>query len=58
LRREGFRIQRQKGSHETWAHPLLGDTVQLAGHDGADAQPYQERQVRAIIEQARQTKRP
>jgi hypothetical protein len=55
LRREGFRIQRQRGSHETWLHPLLaGVGVELAGRDGADAQAYQERQVAAVIQRALQ----
>jgi hypothetical protein len=55
FRREGFRIQRQKDSHETWLHPLLaGVGVELAGRDGADAQAYRERQVAAVIQRARQ----
>lgn len=46
LRQDGFHVQRQKGSHETWVHPLLaGVGVELVGKDGADAKHYQERQV-------------
>jgi hypothetical protein len=53
LRREGFKVQRQKGSHQTWVHPLLaGVGVELAGQDGADAHSYQERQVSAAIQRA------
>lgn len=57
LRREGFRVVRQRGSHETWAHPLLSDTIRLAGHDGDDAHHYQEQIIRDVIEKARQAKR-
>ena len=39
LRRAGFAIARQTGSHETWQHPLLPERpVTLAGADSADAQ--------------------
>jgi predicted RNA binding protein YcfA (HicA-like mRNA interferase family) len=39
-----------KGSHSKWTHPLLpGVTVILSGHDGDDAQPYQERDLRNVI---------
>lgn len=48
LRAAGFVLVRQVGSHETWRHPS-GVQVTLAGADGADAQRYQERQVREAI---------
>lgn len=39
-----------KGNHGKWTHPLLpGMTVILSGHDGDDAQPYQERDLRNVI---------
>ena len=42
LRRAGFVIDHQTGSHQVWKHPRLpGFGVVLAGHDGADAKPYQ-----------------
>ncbi len=51
LRRAGFSIDRQTGSHQVWKHPLLpGLSAVLAGTDGADAKPYQERQVRSILD--------
>ena len=57
LRRDGFHVQRQKGSHETWVHPLLaGVGVELVGKDGADAKPYQERQVQNAIMRAQAAK--
>lgn len=54
LRRAGWTIDRQKGSHQTWTHPLVADfVVTLAGKDGADAIQYQERDVREALERAR-----
>jgi predicted RNA binding protein YcfA (HicA-like mRNA interferase family) len=55
LRRAGFVLapSRGKGSHTVWEHPLVPDDLTLAGHDGDDAKPYQERDVRSFIERAR-----
>ncbi len=54
LRRAGFAIDHQTGSHRVWKHPRLpGFSVVLAGHDGADAKPYQERQVRRALQMLR-----
>jgi hypothetical protein len=51
LRRAGFVVLpgRGKGSHTYWMHPLVRDTITLAGADGADAHPYQERDVRNAL---------
>ena len=52
LRRAGFTMQpgRGKGSHTFWEHPLLpGHEVTLSGHDGDDARPYQEKEVRDAL---------
>jgi hypothetical protein len=50
LQRAGFRVDHQSGSHEVWKHPLLpGVGANLAGKDGADARPYQEREVREAL---------
>ena len=55
LRRAGFAIDHQTGSHQVWKHPRLpGFGVVLAGHDGADAKPYQERQVRRALQVLRE----
>ena len=48
LRRAGFILARVVGSHETWRHPN-GQRVVLAGADGADAQRYQEQEIRREI---------
>lgn len=54
LRRHGARIISQAGSHEKWRHPLVPDSyVELAGADGADAKPYQEKDVRRLIRDIR-----
>jgi predicted RNase H-like HicB family nuclease len=47
-------VVRQTGSHQIWKHPLLsGVEINLAGHDGADAHQYQERDVRDAVLRAR-----
>ena len=55
LRRAGFVLtDRGKGSHEVWEHPeVTTASVTLSGRDGADARPYQERDVRLAIEPVR-----
>lgn len=46
LCKAGFSIDHQTGSHQVWKHPLVaGISTNLAGSDGADAKPYQEREV-------------
>ncbi len=43
--------KRGKGSHSVWQHPLVPQNeVTLGGHDGDDAQPYQEREVRRALD--------
>lgn len=38
LRRQGWNVVRQTGSHQIWKHPRLPEAeVNLAGQDGADA---------------------
>ena len=54
LQRAGFAVARQTGSHQTWQHPdVPGYSLTVAGADGADAQPYQERDVRDALARAR-----
>ena len=55
LRRAGFAIDHQSGSHQVWKHPLLpGIGVIVAGQDGADAKPYQESQLRRALRALRE----
>ncbi len=42
-----------KGSHTVWGHTLVPDTVTLSGADGDDAKPYQEREVRNLLDKVR-----
>jgi predicted RNA binding protein YcfA (HicA-like mRNA interferase family) len=53
LKRAGFVQEPARGSHRKFRHPR-GVTVILSGHgEGADALPYQERQVQRMIEESR-----
>jgi hypothetical protein len=54
LRRVGWVLVRQTGSHQTWRHPdLPGVSIRLSGGDGDDAKPYQERDVSRAVEATR-----
>ncbi len=54
LQRAGFRQRRGKGSHRQWEHPAMPDLpVTISGHAGADAQRYQEKQVREVLAELR-----
>jgi predicted RNA binding protein YcfA (HicA-like mRNA interferase family) len=58
LRRAGWAVDRQSGSHQIWKHPLVPSTeVNLAGADGQDAHPYQERDVRDAVRRAQEAQR-
>ncbi len=58
LRRAGCYIYSQKGSHERWIHALVPNgKVTLAGHDGEDAKPYQEKEVRELLRLIAEAKR-
>jgi predicted RNA binding protein YcfA (HicA-like mRNA interferase family) len=62
LWRAGFSLDHQTGSHQVWKHPLLpGISANLAGKDGDDAKPYQEREVREALrrlDEAKQRQQP
>jgi len=55
LRRAGYRelTGRGKGSHSIWGHTLVPMVVTLAGQDGDDALPYQEKLVRQAVNDVR-----
>lgn len=53
LRRAGCIWRPGKGSHTVWGHPLVPDTVTLAGNDGDDVKDYQEKEVRSLLEKIR-----
>jgi predicted RNA binding protein YcfA (HicA-like mRNA interferase family) len=51
LRKAGFQELPGKGSHTNWVHPLYAGKITVSGKDGADAKPYQEKEIlRAIRE--------
>ena len=45
----GFTYRSGKGSHTVWSHPNLDYSVILSGRDSADAQRYQEKDVRNAL---------
>lgn len=49
LLKAGFTYRSGKGSHTVWSHPLLLYSLTLSGKDGADADRYQERDVRNAL---------
>ena len=51
LKRAGFVNipKRGKGSHSYWQHPNYAKAVILSNQDGADAKPYQEKEVAKAI---------
>jgi len=57
LRKAGYALERTRGSHSTWEHPDVPESVTVSGGDGDDAKPYQERQVREAIKKAKDAKR-
>ena len=58
LRRAGAYMEREKGDHEKWKHPLVPDYfVELAGGDGDDALRYQEQQVQELLRRIQRASR-
>jgi predicted RNA binding protein YcfA (HicA-like mRNA interferase family) len=45
----GFTYRSGKGSHTVWSHQNLDYSVILSGRDSADAQRYQEKDVRNAL---------
>jgi predicted RNA binding protein YcfA (HicA-like mRNA interferase family) len=57
LRKAGAYQISQEGSHTKWKHPLVpATTLILSGHDGDDAKPYQEKNVRSLLRQVTKAK--
>lgn len=50
LLQAGFTYLPGKGSHTNWFHPLLSGRITLSGKDGADAKPYQEKDVNNALQ--------
>ena len=52
LEKAGFRlVPGGKGSHRKFRHAKFRGSIILSGPDGADAKPYQEREIRNAIEE-------
>ena len=49
LLKAGFTYRSGKGSHTVWNHPLLEYSLTLSGKDGADANCYQEKDVKNAL---------
>lgn len=49
LRKAGFALDRQKGSHRQFKHPSFPGIITLSGAEGDDVKTYQERQVAKAI---------
>ncbi len=45
----GFTYRSGKGSHTVWSHQNLDYSIILSGRDSADAQRYQEKDVRNAL---------
>jgi len=54
LRKAGFYWRPGKGSHLVWEHANLPDRLTLAGNDGDDAKPYQEKRIQQILRKLRE----
>ena len=53
LERAGFLNRGGRGSHRNYEHPK-GMRVTISGQLGDDAKPYQQREVKKVIEESRQ----
>ena len=53
LERAGFVSRGGRGSHRNYRHPK-GHCVTISGSLGADAKPYQEREVRRKIKESQE----
>ena len=49
LLKAGFSYRSGKGSHTVWSHTLLPYSLTLSGKDGADANRYQEKDVKNAL---------
>ena len=44
-RQAGFDERQGKGDHTIFSHPLVSDNFAVDGKDGADAKPYDEKEL-------------
>ena len=53
LEKAGFIDRGGKGDHRNFVHPMVSKPITLSGNPGDDAKRYQEKAVRAAIEEAK-----
>jgi predicted RNA binding protein YcfA (HicA-like mRNA interferase family) len=53
LEAAGFVNRGGKGSHRNFAHSKVSKTITISGNPGDDAKRYQEKAIRAAIEESR-----
>jgi predicted RNA binding protein YcfA (HicA-like mRNA interferase family) len=56
LLRAGFKDRGGKGNHRNFVHPRLRMPVTISGAMGDDAKNYQERAVKAAVEESKKWK--
>ena len=57
LAKAGFISRAAKGSHTYWEHPKYPDLyITISGHNGDDAQKYQERDVKKLLKEVEKRK--
>ena len=56
LRKAGFALDRQKGSHCQFKHPSFPGIITLSGAEGDDARTYQEHQIAKAIADSKSAK--
>ncbi|PZN81349.1 MAG: hypothetical protein DM484_08620 [Candidatus Methylumidiphilus alinenensis] len=52
LEQAGFVNRGGKGSHRKFVHPKVGKPIVISGQTGDDVQSYQEKAVKAAIEES------
>lgn len=57
LENVGFINRGGKGSHRNFVHPNVRKPITISGKDSDDAQHYQEKAVRLVIEEAKNERR-
>lgn len=57
FRAAGFRERQGKGDHTVFSHPLLPKNYAVDGRDGADAERYDERNLRDALHDLEEAKK-
>lgn len=58
LSKAGWTLEKGgKGSHRKFAHRMVARKVTVSGQEGADAKPYQEKDIRMAVAEAAQAEK-